>query len=105
MPFFDKTSKTSIITNPNCYLGSNIPGKNIEKSFGLITQVAKGINGNINDKMEEMMDSFFNKAVEIGADAVINLKFENGSYQQNGSGWVVSYLMIYGEAVLTKPTN
>jgi len=59
----------------------------------------------VNEKMEEMMDSFFNKAVELGADAVINLKFENGSYQQNGSGWVVSYLMIYGEAVLTKPTN
>ena len=105
MPFFDKTPETFTITNQNCYLGNNIPGKTIEKSFGLITQVTKGINGNVNDKVAEIMDSFFDKATELGANAVINLKFESGSYQRNGSGWVVSYLMIYGEAVVTKSAN
>lgn len=102
MPFFDKTFKTSVITNKNCYLGSTVPGKNIEKSYGLVIQTTKGLNGNVNDEMEKMVDSFFDKATELGANAVVNLKFENGSYQQNGSGWIVSYILIYGEAVLVK---
>ena len=101
----DKNFKTSIITHPNCYLGSSIPGKTIEKSFGLITQITKGVGGNVNNKMEEIMDSFFNKAVELRADSVVNLRFESGTYQQNLPYWPTSYLIIYGEAVITKSTD
>ena len=49
--------------------------------------VTKGINGNINLE-------------EVGGNAITNLRFEAGSYQQQGSGWAAAYIVIYGEAVL-----
>ena len=98
---FGKTSKTSFINESNCYIGSQIPGKIIEKSFGLVSQITKGVDGNINDKIEEMMGSFIDQSNNLGGNAIINFRVESGSYQQNGSGWVVSYIILYGESVKT----
>ena len=65
MFFSDKTFRTSIIIHPNCYLGRSIPGKTIEKSFGLITQLTKGLGSNVNDKTEEIIDNFLIKLLNL----------------------------------------
>jgi uncharacterized protein YbjQ (UPF0145 family) len=46
------------------------------------------------------MKNFIQKLEEIGGNAVVNLRFETGSYQQQGSGWVTTYILIYGEAII-----
>ncbi|MCY1292863.1 hypothetical protein D9M70_421050 [compost metagenome] len=39
------------------------------------------------------------QAAELGANAIINFRYETGSYQKNGTGFVTSYLIAYGDAV------
>ena len=100
MGILDPTFLSTFAANNKCYLGQNIPGKNITKSLGLISMVTKGINGNVNKIYEELIQDFVKKLQESGASAVINFRFEIGSYQQQGSGWITTYIIIYGEAVI-----
>ena len=97
---FDPTFESTFITNDKCYLGSIIPGKTIAKSLGLMSMVTKGINGNINKELEILTQKFVNSVEKAGGNAIINFRFETGSYQQIGSAWITSYLLIYGEGVL-----
>lgn len=99
---FSPTFETTFITSDKIYLGSSIPNKEIIESFGLVSMVTKGINGNINKEIELLMQKFLNKVDQIGGNAVVNFNFEAGTYQQSGSGWNVSYLFLYGEAVYAK---
>lgn len=100
MGLFGESFESTFIVNDKCYLGHIVPGKNIEKSLGLISLVTKGVNGNINKIYNDLLKQFVQKLESIGGNAVINLRFETGSYQQQGSGWVTSYILIYGEAVI-----
>ena len=93
---------STFVTSDKVYLGSSIPGKDIIESFGLVSMVTKGVRGNINDELELLMQKFLDKSNQIGGNAVINFRFETGTYQQNGSGWNVTYLFLYGEAVHVK---
>jgi uncharacterized protein YbjQ (UPF0145 family) len=101
MGIFDPTFESVFLSNNKCFLGQNIPGKSIKKSLGLISMVTKGINGNITKVYEDLMCNFIQKLEELGGNAITNFRFETGSYQQQGSAWVVTYLLIYGEAVST----
>lgn len=97
---FDSTFASTILFNNKCFIGANIPGKNIQKSLGLISMVTKGINGNINKEITGLMNDFVSAAEKRGGDSIINFRYESGPYQQQGSGWVVSYLLMYGEVVV-----
>lgn len=98
---FDSTFESTFAFSDKCFLGQTIPGKQIRKSLGLISMVTKGINGNINKSYESLIETLIQKLDEIGGNAIINLRFESGSYQQQGSGWISTYILIYGEAVIT----
>ena len=50
--------------------------------------------------MDDLMKDFLTKVQNIGDNAVINLRYQAGSYEENGSKWYKSYMLIYGEAVL-----
>ena len=84
------------------YMNNFVPGKEIEKSLGLVAYTRKGIAGNVVDKINDIFREFLKKAKERGADAVINTRVTTGTYQQQGSGWNATYVVIYGEAVKLK---
>lgn len=93
--------ESAFVMNDRCFLGGTIPGKNIIKSFGLISMVTKGIRGNINDELDALMVSFINTAEQKGGNAITHFRFESGSYQVIRSGLELTYLFLYGELVLT----
>lgn len=97
---FDPSFDSSFLCNNKCYLSSTIPGKTITKSLGLTSMVTKRINGNITKEFENLMDKFVKNVENLGGNAIINFQFETGSYQQQGSSWVVTYIIMYGEGVV-----
>ena len=84
------------------YTNNFVPGKEIEKSLGIVTYVKKGIKGDIINEIEVILRKFLRLAGEKGADAVINTRITTGSYHEQGSKWNVTYIIIYGEAVKFK---
>ena len=91
----------TFINNNKCYLGSTIPGKTIKKSLGLMSMIAHGVDWNINKELELLIAKLLDDVEKLGGNAIINLRFETGSYEENGSRWMRTYLLIYGEGVVT----
>jgi len=103
MGFFSSFFEDDVFFTVNkVYTNNFVPGKEIEKSLGLITYVKKGIDGNVTDKITDILKKFSKLAEEKGADAVINTRITTGTYQQQGSGWNVTYIIVYGEAIKFK---
>jgi len=84
------------------YTNNFVPGKDIEKSLGVVTYVKKGVKGDIVKEIESILRKFLRLAREKGADAVINSRITTGTYHEQGSKWNVTYIIIYGEAVKFK---
>ena len=102
MGFFKpKKGETSLLTR-DCYTGSVVPNYTIEKVLGTIQFTRKGIDGNVIDEVDDIFKNLVKCAEKEGADAVINAKMTTGSYQEGGSGWIVSYITVYGESVILK---
>lgn len=99
---FSSECEEIFISNSKCFTGSQIPGKNIIRSLGLVSMVTKKVGGNIDKKFKTIVSDFVEKVEGMGGNAVINLRFEVGSYEQNGSQWMVTYVLTYGEAVVVK---
>ena len=84
------------------YTNNFVPGKDIEKSLGVVTYVKKGVKGDIINEIESILRKFLRLAREKGADAVINTRITTGTYHEQGSKWNVTYIIVYGEAVKFK---
>ncbi|MDL1971612.1 MAG: heavy metal-binding domain-containing protein [Candidatus Desulfofervidaceae bacterium] len=100
MGFFGIASKEASALVEGLYTRSEVPGKIISKSYGLIYYTKKGIAGDITKEIDKIFQNLLNIAKEKGANAVINVRMMTGSYQQQGSGWEVTYITVYGEAVV-----
>jgi uncharacterized protein YbjQ (UPF0145 family) len=87
----------------DCYTRSEVPGKRIEKSIGLVQYTKKGIAGDILNEIDGIFKSLLQVARDKGANAVLNVRIITGSYQQQGSAWEVTYIVAYGEAVILSP--
>ena len=84
-----------------CTTLPSIPGKEIIKSLGLIEYTKKGIAGDVPKISGNIFESLLSAAKEKGADSVVNVKVMSGSYQARGSEWQVTYVIAYGDAVVT----
>ncbi len=85
----------------DCTTLPSIPGKEIVKSLGLIEYTKKGIAGDIPKISANIFESLLSAAKEKGADSVVNVKVMSGTYQAQGSQWQVTYVIAYGDAVVT----
>ncbi len=85
-----------------CYTLSAVPGKNIVKSFGLIEHTMKNIDGNAPKKIEAVFNNLLAAAKKKGANAVVNLQLVTGSYERQGSKWIATYIIAYGDAVVVE---
>lgn len=100
MGIFNFLSEVSSGSLNNCYSLSEIPGKKITQSFGLVYFTRKNLAGNMPAKTQEIFSGLQETANELGANAVINIKLTSGSYQAQGSQSEVTYIIAYGDAVV-----
>lgn len=91
-------SSTDLIEG--CYTLSEVPGKRIGKSLGLIEYTMKGLAGDMPEESSGIFRGLLESALEKGANAVVNVRITSGSYQQQGSQWQVTYVIAFGDAVI-----
>ena len=96
------TPKESASIISGCYTRSDVPGRTIEKSIGLVQYTKKGIAGDVTSEIDGVFQSLLQVAREKGANAIVNVRMTTGAYQQQGSQWEVTYFVVYGEAVILK---
>lgn len=83
---------------------SAIPGKELE-IIGVVSGVsdtAASFGEEFKLAEKEALYNLMNRALELGANGVVDLKMSTGSYQQQGSQWMVSKVTYTGTAVLIK---
>lgn len=99
MGLFGGAESTSALIE-GCYTSGTIPGRTIEKVIGLVEYTRKGVAGDVPKISGELFQSLLATAQEHGGNAVINVQVVSGSYQQQGSKWNVTYVIVYGDAVV-----
>lgn len=99
MGLFSKGPKVTTGHYPMCFTSGFVPGRNIKQSFGMIRATTAEISGSYKSEEELITVALCKEAEKLGANAIINFRYETGSYQKNGAGWVTSYLIAYGDAV------
>ncbi|WKZ32044.1 MAG: heavy metal-binding domain-containing protein [Thermodesulfobacteriota bacterium] len=83
---------------------SAIPGKELD-IIGVVSGVsdtAASFGEEFKLAEKEALYNLMNRALELGANGVVDLKMSTGSYQQQGSQWMVSKVTYTGTAVLIK---
>ncbi|MCY1400268.1 hypothetical protein D3C76_813920 [compost metagenome] len=65
----------------------------------MVKAVTESILGEYRAEDDLVTTELCRQAAELGANAIINFRYETGSYQKNGTGFVTSYLIAYGDAV------
>jgi len=81
---------------------STIPGKEIKDVIGSVTGVSKiaaSTDAEFRLAEKEALLDIMNQAINLGANSIIDLKMTTGSYQQQGSKWMVSKATYTGTAV------
>jgi len=97
---FGKDQKSSASCFEECHSISEVPGKIVLKSIGLVQYTLKGVAGDAPKEMEGVFEGLLDAARKAGGNSVIKVQLVAGSYQQQGSGWHMSYVVAYGEAVV-----
>ncbi|TAJ06202.1 heavy metal-binding domain-containing protein [Pectobacterium versatile] len=105
MGFFSKEISVSTGNYPICFVSDAVPGRKIKKSFGIIKATTAEILGSYKSEEEIVTAALCKEAQKLGANAIVNFRYETGSYQRNGTGWVASYLIAYGDAVILESDN
>ncbi|QQK72174.1 YbjQ family protein [Pectobacterium versatile] len=100
MGFFSKEPSVSTGNFPMCFSSHTVPGREIKKSFGVIKAITAEISGSYESEEELVTTALCKEAKKLGANAIVNFRYETGSYQKNGTSWVNSYLIAYGDAVI-----
>jgi uncharacterized protein YbjQ (UPF0145 family) len=82
--------------------GSSVPGSQIKRAIGVVrgvsdTQASSKEQFSLAEK--EALYNMLVEAEKLGANAVIELKLNTGTYQQQGSRWQVSQCIYNGTAV------
>lgn len=81
---------------------SGIPGRNIAKVFGNVTGISD-TQATSKDEFalaeKEAMFNLISEAKKLGANAIVDMKLNTGTYQQTGSQWQVSQVVYTGTSV------
>jgi len=100
MDFFSKEPSVKVGFFPMCFVSGSVPGRKIKRSFGVIKATTAEILGSYKSEEDLVTTALWEEAEKLGADAIVNFRYETGSYQKNGTGWVASYIIVYGDAVI-----
>ncbi|EAO1734938.1 hypothetical protein DB202_23995 [Salmonella enterica] len=99
MGLFDRKMDISITAHSQVF--TSVPSDmKIIKNFGLVKATTAEISAKFRNEDDALLSALFSEATKTGANAIINLQYTSGAYQRNGSGFVTSYLIVTGDAVL-----
>lgn len=87
------------LIDSNIYSSSCIPNANITKNLGMVKIVISENWDKFKNEDEVAKVELITLTQEKGGNAIINFKYETGSFQRTGSGSVSSYIIAYGDAV------
>lgn len=81
---------------------SSLPDRKIKGALGNVTgisETAASTDRGFRKAEKEAMADIMRQGILMGANAIIDLKMTTGSYEQQGSQWMVSKVVYYGTAV------
>lgn len=81
---------------------SSLPDRNIKGALGNVTgisETAASTDRGFRKAEKEALADIMRQGIQMGANAIVDLKMTTGSYEQQGSKWVVSKVVYYGTAV------
>ena len=81
---------------------NSLPDRQIKGAIGNVTGIsatAASTDRGFRKADKEALADIMRKGIEMGANAIIDLKMTTGSYEQQGSQWMVSKVVYYGTAV------
>lgn len=99
--FFSRTSSFSFVEN--CYTSAHVPGKKIKNNLGVVQYSINGCRSNQTKEMEKIFINILDYAKKKGANAVLNININCGTYQDSGGGAIMSFLTVFGDAVILEP--
>ena len=80
------------------------PSATVVKDFGLVYAISEAVTGKkeVDNIAESLIVELKEKAISIGANAIIGFRFETGTYEES-PGYPHTYLIAYGNAVYLEP--
>lgn len=84
----------------NCFTSDHVPGHKTTISFGMVKAIATEISGPFKAEEDLVAIKLWEEAKKLGANAVINFRFDSGTYQNNGLYSIQGYIITYGDAVI-----
>lgn len=81
---------------------NNLPDRQIKGALGNVTGIsatAASTDRGFRKAEKEALADIMRQGIQMGANAIIDLKMTTGSYEQQGSQWMVSKVVYYGTAV------
>jgi uncharacterized protein YbjQ (UPF0145 family) len=81
---------------------NNLPDREIKGALGNVTGIsatAASTDRGFRKAEKEALVDIMRQGIHMGANAIINLRMTTGSYEEQGSKWVVSKVVYYGTAV------
>jgi len=81
---------------------NSLPDREIKGALGNVTGIsatAASTDRGFRKAEKEALSDIMRQGIKMGANAIIDLKMTTGSYEQQGSQWMVSKVVYYGTAV------
>lgn len=81
---------------------NNLPNREIKGALGNVTgisETAASTDRGFRKAEKEALADIMHQGIQMGANAIVDLKMTTGSYEQQGSQWMVSKVVYYGTAV------
>ncbi|EMD0832075.1 heavy metal-binding domain-containing protein [Morganella morganii] len=103
MGIFSKTKKDlSVFTShtATCFTSSSIPSRKIISNLGMVKATSRPFCGAYDEEDDFVQAELVKKAESIGANAVINFRYETGCFEANGASMNNAFIIAYGDAVL-----
>lgn len=81
---------------------TSLPDKAVKSALGNVTGISAtsaSTDRGFRKAEKEALADIMRQGIQMGANAIVDLKMTTGSYEQQGSKWVVSKVVYYGTAV------
>lgn len=104
MGIFSKTRKDiNVFTSHStaCFTSSVISGRKIIANLGMVRATSRPFCGEYDEEDVFVQAEIIKKAESIGANAIINFRYEIGCFQAGlGTAWNNAFIIAYGDAVI-----
>ncbi len=81
---------------------NSLPDRVIKGALGNVTGISAtsaSTDRGFRKAEKEALADIMRKGIQLGANAIVDLKMSTGSYEQQGSKWIVAKVVYYGTAV------